>query len=133
MAIKKAVRPTGAELDILHVLWKRGPSTVRGVHEIVGRESSTRYTTTLKLLQNMTEKSLVARDESRHAHIYKANVPQERTLRELAGDLLDRAFGGSAESLVMHALKARKVTPEEAARIRKMLEEVEGGKARGEV
>jgi predicted transcriptional regulator len=120
-------RPTPAELEILRVLWQRGPSTVREVHEDVERERATGYTTVLKLLQIMAEKGLVTRDESARAHVYAARVPAEDTQRQLVRDLLDRAFGGSALKLVMHALSARKASPAEIARIRRMLDEMEGG------
>jgi predicted transcriptional regulator len=120
-------RPTPAELEILRVLWQRGPSTVREVHAELERERATGYTTVLKLLQIMAEKGLVTRDESARAHVYAARVPAEDTQRQLVRDLLDRAFGGSALKLVMHALSARKASPAEIARIRRMLDEMEGG------
>src|SRR5688500_13897904 len=120
-------RPTPAELEILRVLWQRGPSTVREVHEDVERERATGYTTVLKLPQIMAEKGLVTRDETARAHVYAARVPADDTQRQLVRDLLDRAFGGSALKLVMHALSARKASPAEIARIRRMLDEMEGG------
>jgi BlaI family transcriptional regulator, penicillinase repressor len=120
-------RPTPAELEILRVLWERGPSTVREVHEVLERDRPTGYTTVLKLLQIMTEKSLVTRDEAARAHVYAARLPESDTQRQLVGDLLDRAFGGSALKLVMHALSARKASPAEIARIRRMLDDMEGG------
>jgi predicted transcriptional regulator len=119
-------KPTPAELEILRVLWERGPSTVREVHDLLDRERATGYTTVLKLLQIMTEKGLVMRDESARAHVYAARVPASDTQRQLVRDLLDRAFGGSALKLVMHALSARKASPDEIARIRRMLDEMEG-------
>ncbi len=120
-------RPTDAELEILNVLWDRGPSTVREVHEEVARRKPTQYTTVLKLLQIMAEKRLVRRDERQRAHVYEAGRPQEWTQRQLAGDLLQRAFGGSAKSLVLGALSARKASPEELAEIRKLIEKYEKG------
>jgi len=120
-------RPTDAELQILRVLWQRGPSTVRGVLEGLERGRSIGYTTVLKLLQIMAEKGLVSRDESQRAHLYAPRIPREETQRQLVGDLLERAFGGSAERLVMQALASRKASPEELARIRKLLDELEGG------
>jgi BlaI family transcriptional regulator, penicillinase repressor len=123
----KRPRPTPAELEILRVLWERGPSTVREVHESLDRERPTGYTTVLKLLQIMTEKGIVTRDERARAHVYAARVPEADTQRQLVGDLLDRAFGGSALKLVLHALSARKASPAEIARIRRMLDELEGG------
>jgi BlaI family penicillinase repressor len=120
-------RPTDAELEILNVLWDRGPSTVREVHEDVARRKATQYTTVLKMLQIMAEKRLVRRDERQRAHVYEAGHPREWTQRQLAGDLLQRAFGGSAKSLVLGALSVRKASPEELAEIRKLLEQYEKG------
>jgi predicted transcriptional regulator len=118
-------RPTDAELEILTVLWSRGPSTVRDVHEAICRGRQTQYTTVLKFMQIMAEKGLVRRDEKQRAHIYEASRPQAFTQRQLAGDLLQRAFGGSAKSLVMGALSARKASREELSEIRKLLDEYE--------
>jgi BlaI family penicillinase repressor len=120
-------RPTPAELEILRVLWDRGPSTVREVQEWLSRDKPTGYTTVLKLLQIMTEKGLTQREETARAHVYEAKIPQGQTQRLLVRDLVDRAFGGSASQLVMQALSARRSTPEELARIRRMLDEMEGG------
>lgn len=115
-------RPTDAELSILRVLWERGPSTVRQVHDVLNRERPTAYTTALKLLQIMIEKGLVRRDETDRTHIYQARLSEEQTQRQLVRDLLDRAFGGSASKLVMQALAARRATPEELGEIRKLIE-----------
>src|ERR687896_1636602 len=115
-------RPTDSELAILRVLWERGPSTVRQVHESLSRERPSAYTTALKMLQIMTEKGLVRRDESDRTHIYQARLSEEQTQRQLVRDLLDRAFGGSASKLVMQALAARRATPEELVEIRKLIE-----------
>ncbi len=120
-------RPTDAELAILRILWRRGPSTVRQVHEDLERRSLTGYTTALKLLQIMTEKGLVERDESQRAHVYAARLPEEQTLGQLVGDLLDRAFEGSSSRLVMRALESRPATREELSEIRRMLDLMEGG------
>ena len=128
MAKKSAPRPTDAELEILNVLWEHGPATVRQVHDALGHERATGYTTTLKLMQIMTDKGLLSRNESQRAHVYQATLPREKTLMELTRDLLDRAFGGSAERLVMHALRAKKVSPKELDRVRKILDESERGK-----
>jgi len=117
-------QPTSGELEILRVLWHRGRSTVRDVHEAL-RERRVGYTTVLKLLQIMTEKGLVKRDESQRAHVYEARVPQEQTETQLVRDLVDRAFGGSPGRLVMQALSSRKATPEERDRIRQLLDELE--------
>jgi BlaI family transcriptional regulator, penicillinase repressor len=116
-------RPTDAELAILRVLWERGPSTVRQVHDVlVSRVGPTAYTTALKLLQIMAEKGLVRRDESDRTHVYHARLSEEQTQRQLVRDLLDRAFGGSASKLVMQALNAQRATPEELGEIRKLIE-----------
>ena len=123
MSKNLAPRPTDAELAILRVLWERGPSTVRQVHEIlVSRVGPTAYTTALKLLQIMTEKGLVRRDDTDRTHVYMPRLTEEQTQRQLVRDLLDRAFGGSASKLVMQALHARRSTPEELGEIRKLIE-----------
>src|SRR5262245_38004133 len=118
-------KPTDAELEILRVLWARGPSTVREVAEDVGR---TGYTTVLKLLQIMTEKGLVARDESARTHVYTAAYTQDQTQRHLVSDLLARAFDGSAATLVLQALAAGKASPEELETIRELLEKRRGSR-----
>jgi BlaI family penicillinase repressor len=122
-------RPTDAELAILGVLWRRGPSTVKQIHEELSSRSSSVYTTTLKLLQIMTEKGLVTRDESSRAHIYEASYAEEATQSQLVGDLLDRAFEGSAGRLVIRALSARPASAEELDEIRKLLDQLEDEKA----
>jgi len=124
---KDPPRPTDAELEILTLLWSRGPSTVREIHEAIARRKPTQYTTVLKTLQIMAEKGLVRRDEEQRAHIYEASRPREWTQRQLAGDLLQRAFSGSAKSLLLGALSARKVSHEELAELRKFLEDYEKG------
>jgi predicted transcriptional regulator len=121
-------RPTDAELAILRVLWSRGASTVRQVHDVLLRERPTAYTTALKLLQIMTEKGLVRRDETDRTHIYHARLSEEQTQRQLVRDLLDRAFGGSSSKLVMQALASKRATPEELGEIRKL---IDGGRAEG--
>ena len=120
-------RPTDAELEILTVIWSRGPSTVRDVHEAIAARKPTQYTTVLKLLQIMAEKGLVRRNEKQRAHIYEAARPREWTQRQLAGDLLRRAFNGSAKSLLMGALSARKASREELSELRRLLDEYEKG------
>ncbi|HEY7547261.1 MAG TPA: BlaI/MecI/CopY family transcriptional regulator [Blastocatellia bacterium] len=120
-------RPTDAELAILRVLWRRGPATVRQVQEEMNQNQQTGYTTVLKLLQIMTEKGLVKRDESERTHVYEATLPEEETQRQLVDDLLERAFGGSARQLVLHALSAKKTSRTELAQIRELLDEFEGG------
>ena len=128
MVKRKGPRPTDAELAILNVLWTRGASTVREVHEALAKSKTIGYTTILKLLQIMTEKGLVRRDERQRAHVYVARFAQEQTQRELVGDLLERAFGGSAAKLVMHALASKRTSNEELAQIRQLLAEFERGK-----
>src|SRR3954452_14095687 len=117
----KALRrkPTDAELAILSVLWSRGPSTVRQIAEDMGREGG--YTTILKLLQIMTEKKLVVRDEAARTHVYQAANTQDQTQRQVVADLLERAFDGSAAKLVLQALATSKTSPEELAEIKKLL------------
>jgi len=121
-------RPTEGELAILRVLWRRGASTVRQVQESLREDRETGYTTVLKLLQIMTEKGLVERDETERTHIYSARRSQEQTQQQLVGDLLDRAFGGSASQLVMQALSAKPTSAAELAEIRRLLDELEGEK-----
>jgi predicted transcriptional regulator len=125
MAKQKLPRPTDAELSILRVLWKSGPSTVRGVTDAIQDERGTVYTTALKLLQIMTEKGLVRCDSSQRTHVFAAVAPAEETQRQLVSDLLDRAFGGSAQQLVMQALSSKKASPEELGEIRKFLDDME--------
>lgn len=116
-------RPTEAELEILRVLWERGPSTVRQVHEAVAAARSTGYTTSLKLMQIMADKGLVTRDESSRTHVYAPRVSQESTQRQLVTDLVDRAFGGSAADLVLRALSSHTASDEELREIRKLIDE----------
>jgi predicted transcriptional regulator len=115
-------KPTDAELAILRILWERGPSTVRQVHEQLARDRQAAYTTALKLLQIMTEKGLVERDERERTHVYKARLSEDQTQRQLVRDLLDRAFGGSAGKLVMQALAAKRASPDELREIRKAID-----------
>lgn len=117
-------RPTPAELAILRVLWDRGPSTVQQVHEVLGT-SRMRYTTILKQLQIMSDKGLVVRDTLQKSHVYQARFQAEHTQRQLVGDLMDRAFGGSATNLVMQALSARPASPEDLAEIRLLIDSFE--------
>ena len=112
--------PTGAELDILAVLWRLGAATVREVHEELGKDNA--YTTTLKQMQLMTEKGLLLRSERFGSHVYEAGVPKEQTQQQIAGDLLKRAFDGSAGSLLLGALSAQPASPQELAEIRGMLD-----------
>lgn len=126
MARHKSPGPTDRELAILGVLWQRGPSTVREVHESLNADSETGYTTTLKLMQIMAEKGLLSRETTGRQHIYRPAVSQEKTQKQVVGEMLEKVFAGSAEKLVMRALSARKVSPEELKRIREMLDEMEG-------
>lgn len=112
--------PTAAELDILAVLWRLGMATVREVHDELGKDSG--YTTTLKQMQLMTEKGLLTRQERFGSHVYQAAAPKEQTQQQLAGDLLKRAFGGSARNLVLGALSAQPASSEELDEIREMLD-----------
>ena len=125
--MRKLLKPTDAELGILRVLWTRGPSTVRQVHDALNEARPTGYTTALKLLQIMADKALVARDETDRTHVYTASVTESETQRQLLDDLMTRAFRGSAMTLVMQALSGTKATPDELARIRQLLDEHEGG------
>jgi BlaI family penicillinase repressor len=122
----KLPRPTDSELAILRVLWRTGPATVRAVHDELSRAQETGYTTVLKMLQIMTEKGLVKRDESERSHVYQPACPEAEVQRQMVGHLLDRAFGGSAQKLVLQALSAKKASPAELAEIRKLLDEMEG-------
>ena len=120
-------RPTDAELAILRVLWERGQSTVRQVHDALSRERPTAYTTALKMLQIMTEKGLVERDESVRPQIYRAKFSQEKTQKQLLQDLVQRAFGGSVKALVMQAISTKRSSPEDLEAIEKLLDRFEGG------
>ena len=115
-------RPTDSELAILRVLWERGPSTVRQVHEALVGERETGYTTTLKLMQIMAEKGLVTRNEEARTHVYSASAGEEQTQRLLVKDLADRAFGGSAAALVLRAL-GEGTSDDELREIRKLIDD----------
>jgi predicted transcriptional regulator len=125
MVFKKLAKPTAMELEILRVLWDRGPSTVREVTEVLSRSKPVGYTTVLKLLQIMTEKGSVLRNEEARAHVYEAQQPAATTKQQLVGDLLQRAFSGSASQLMLHALEGKKTSREEIEEIRRMLDEYE--------
>ncbi|MBM3264713.1 MAG: BlaI/MecI/CopY family transcriptional regulator [candidate division Zixibacteria bacterium] len=118
--------PTDAELELLRMLWTHGPSTVREIHERINRLKPTGYTTVLKLLQIMAEKGLVFRDETHRAHLYHVQHPEADTQTRLVDQLLDRAFGGSAEKLVLRALSSKPASAEELRRIRAILDRMEG-------
>jgi len=125
MAREKKLYPTERELAILKVLWANGPSTVRQVNDHISKQQKTGYTTTLKLMQIMTEKGLLVRDDTPFKHIYKPAVSAERTEKQLVADMLDRVFAGSAEKLVMRALSAKQLSPKELQKIRKILDQME--------
>lgn len=143
MARPASPRPTDAELAILRLLWHRGPSTVREIFEELNRDRPATatpatpgqaaaagpvgYTTVLKAMQIMTDKRLLVRDERRRTHVYRPAETGEQTQRKLVGDLLDRAFGGSARALIQQALSARKASPAELAEIRKLIDEFKEG------
>ena len=120
-------RPTDGELEILRVLWQRGASTVRDVYDALSKTKPIGYTTVLKLMQIMSDKGLVRRDEEQRAHVYRAMVPQEQTQQQMVRDLLRRAFDDSASQLVMQALASKKTSPEELAEIRRLLADYDGG------
>ncbi len=113
--------PSNSELEILHVLWRKGPQTVRQIYPVLKRKREIGYTTVLKTLQVMAEKGLVTRDESERSHVYRAAVPEKSVKRRVVSDLLDRVFEGSAASLVMQALSAKRASPEDIRKIRELL------------
>lgn len=125
MAVQDHPKPTSAELEILRVLWDRGPSTVREVHDVLAETKQMGYTTVLKLLQIMTVKGLVMRNQQARAHVYEAKQPAEKTKRQLAADLLQKVFGGSASQLMMHALSGKKASRADLNEIRRILDEYE--------
>jgi BlaI family transcriptional regulator, penicillinase repressor len=128
MSKKELARPTDAELSIMRVLWRLGPSTVRQVHRELEREREMGYTTALKLMQIMNEKGLVERDESERTHVYRVSRSQGETQQQLVGDLLEKAFEGSAAQLVMQALSTKPASKEELDEIRRLLDQLERGK-----
>jgi BlaI family transcriptional regulator, penicillinase repressor len=125
MTISVTHRPTASELEILRVLWTRGPSTVREVHEALSATKPVGYTSILKLMQIMTEKGLVRRNEDQRAHVYEACEPAEKTKRQIAGDVLQRVFEGSARELMMHALAGRSTSKAEIEELRRLLDDYE--------
>jgi BlaI family penicillinase repressor len=125
MATLSTKKPTTSELEILHVLWERGPSTVREVHESLNEKRPMGYTSVLKLMQIMTAKGTVRRNEEQRAHVYEAVQPEEKTKRDLALDVLQRVFDGSASELMMHALSGQKASKEEIEELRRVLNEHE--------
>jgi predicted transcriptional regulator len=124
--IPRKILPTDSELEILNALWTTGPATVREVHDALSGKG-TGYTTVLKQMQMMVDKGLLTRSERFRSHVYQPSVPREQTQQQLAGNLLERAFGGSARNLVLGALSAQKVSAKELAEIRKVLDQAERG------
>jgi len=118
-------KPTASELEILDILWKRGPSTVREVLDSLNEKKSLGYTGVLKLLQIMAAKGSVRRDETNRAHIYEARRPADQTKRQLAADIMQRVFGGSASQLMMHALAGHRAAPAEIEELRRILDAYE--------
>jgi BlaI family transcriptional regulator, penicillinase repressor len=121
-------KPTASELEILRVLWTRGPSTVREVYESLSEKKPLGYTTVLKLLQIMAAKGTVRRNENQRAHVYEARQPAEQTKRQLAGDVLQRVFEGSASQLMLHALAGRRASRAEVEELRRLIDEYERGR-----
>ena len=121
MAKKTVIKPTQSELAILRILWDSGSCTVRQVHEVLGGDERAGYTTTLKLMQIMADKGLVVRDESRRSHVYRAAVDERQTLGQVVSELVNRAFGGSAQKLILQALSDGAISKEEIREIRKLL------------
>jgi BlaI family transcriptional regulator, penicillinase repressor len=121
------IKPTDSELEILNILWEKGPSTVRDIHEVLEKNKEAGYTTTLKLMQIMHEKGLVKRDERAKSHVYTANISQDKTQKHLVKRMIDNVFNGSASQLVMQALGNHKASEEELKEIKRYLEAIEKG------
>jgi predicted transcriptional regulator len=119
-------KPTAAELEILRALWRHGPATVHQVQPVLERGDRVTYTTVLKLLQIMTEKGLVTRDESSRPHVYRAAVPESQVKRRIVTDMLDQVFEGSAMGLVVQALSAKPASPDELRQLRALIDQIEG-------
>ncbi len=126
-----SIKPTDSELEILNILWTKGPSTVREIHEVLEQNKDAGYTTTLKLMQIMLDKGLLKRDASNKSHVYTANISQEKTQGQLVQRMIDNVFNGSASQLVMQALGNYKPNAEELNEIKKYLDEIEGANAKG--
>ena len=121
----KVSQPTDREQEILGILWKRGPCTVKQINEEMNKNEQTGYTTTLKLMQIMHEKGLLVRDDSKYKHIYKPALSEEKTQRQIVGDMLDKAFSGSAAKLVMRLLSSKKLSANELDNIKKFIKDME--------
>ena len=130
MPRRSSPHPTEAELEVLAVLWQRGPSTVREVHETLQADRQTSMTTTLKILQVMTEKGFTVRDEERRPHRYSPSAPAEKTQAGLLADLVQRAFGGSVQKLLVRAVEAGGLTSDELREVRKLIDSVRKGQRR---
>jgi predicted transcriptional regulator len=126
MASNKQIRPTKLELSILNVLWQKGPATVREIHAIVDESKPTAINTVLRMLQIMTEKNLVTRDDTVRPQIYRARYSQQQTQTHLVKDLIQRAFDGSVKDMVMRALSTGRPSPKTLKAMEKLLEEFEG-------
>jgi predicted transcriptional regulator len=120
---REAIRPTDAELDILNVLWRLGPSTVRQAHVELAQMKAWQYATTLKLMQIMAVKGLLDRDDSERSHVYRPAIERQHTQRQLVGRLIDRAFEGSVGSLLLGALDARPTSKKELDQLRQLIDE----------
>lgn len=127
MARPSSTQPTEVELQILRILWDLGPVPVRAIHRRLEAEKGTNYSTTVKMLSVMLDKGLVKRDESNRPHVYRAGMTQERTQKRMLDDLLSKVYGGSARSLVMHALSSKRATDDEIDEIRQLLDDMQGG------
>jgi len=127
MARHRSTQPTNAELAVLRVLWDKGPCTVREVYDAIDRADDIGYTTVLKTMQIMADKGLVKRSELARGHVYRAAASQESTQQKMVADLIDRAFGGSAATLVMQALSSRSASAEELERIRALIDQARRG------
>jgi len=125
MKSEPKIQPTPSELQILHILWARGPSTVREIHAVLSEKKDVGYTSALKLLQIMATKGIVTRTEEQRAHVYSASESPETTKRQFAADVLQRVFRGSASQLMQHALSGRRASRKEIDELRKMLDEFE--------
>lgn len=125
MAPRKSSHPTDAELDVLRVLWERGPSTVREVFEVLSAARNMGYTSILKVMQIMFDKGLVSRNASQRSHVYRAKLKRDATQRKLVGVLADKMFNGAMDQLVLQALNARKLKPDEIAEVRRLLDEMD--------
>jgi predicted transcriptional regulator len=128
MARRPSSTPTEGELEILSVLWDRGRSTVRQIHNVLKDRRGTGYSTTLRMIQVMTEKGLLHRDDSVRPQVYTPAQPQEQIQLQLVDYLIQRGFGGSARSLVLRAAAAKRITPQELAQVKRMVEKAKGGR-----